>query len=280
MRIAHLILVHKSPIQLDRLLKRILSTNADIYIHLDAKVDIEQFKLVSNYPNVFFIKNRISINWGNYTLVKAILNGFEEIVNGNIEYSHINLLSGQDYPIRKVEEFENYLFQNQGKSFINYLSIYNEWQNAKERLTKYNLGDWNIPGKYIIQGFVNSIFPQRKIPNKLEPYGCSGWFVITPACVKYVLDYLKSNPAVESFFKYTWAGDELIFQTILLNSHLKDSIVNDNLRYIVFENESTHPQIFKINDADKLIESGMFFARKFCIEEDSEIFDYLDLKLK
>jgi len=278
-RYAHLIFVHKSPVQLERLLKKLLSGNADIYIHVDNKVDIEQFRFFSNHSNIHYIKNRVSINWGNYTMVKAILNGLEEIINKKIEYTHINLLSGQDYPLKKIEDFEKFLSENQGKSFIKSLSIYNEWHDSRERLTKYSLGDWKIPAKYRIQKFINFIFPKRKFPSHLEPYGCSSWFVITPICVKYVLDYLKINPKLTNFFKYTWGVDEIVFQTILLNSPLKDTIVNDNLRHIVFENQSPHPKIFNMSDADTLVKSGNFFARKFSINEDSRILDYLDMNL-
>ena len=203
MKIAHLIFVHKDPEQLERLLQRILSVNSDIYIHVDKKVNINSFKSVSNYPNIFFIKNRISINWANYTMVEAILTGLEEIVNSDKEYSHINLLSGQDHPLRKIEEFEKHLANHEGKSFIQFLSIKDEWHDAKERLTKYSLGDWKIPFKYIIQDFINKYLPSRIVPNKLEPFGWSSWFTITPISVKYVLNYLKSNPNVKNYFKYT-----------------------------------------------------------------------------
>ncbi|MDP3394735.1 beta-1,6-N-acetylglucosaminyltransferase [Sediminibacterium sp.] len=280
MRIAHLIFVHKSPLQFERLLMKLISINADIYVHVDKKVDINQFVFLSNNPNIFYIQNRVSINWGNYTMVKAILSSFEEIINSKIEYSHINLLSGQDYPLKKIEDFESFLSENKGKSFIQSLSIYNEWHNSKERLTKYCLGDWNIPAKHSIQKLTNWIFPKRKFPTDLEPYGSSSWFVITPDCIKYVLDYLKMNPKITHFFKYTWGVDEIIFQTILLNSHLKETIINDNLRYIVFENKSPHPKILNLNDAVKLIDSDKFFARKFCMDADSKILDYLDTLLR
>jgi len=110
----------------------------------------------------------------------------------------------------------------------------------------------------------------------LEPYGRSQWVTITPVCVKYVLDYLKENPEAYKFFKWTWAVDEIIFQTILLNSPFKDTIVNENKRYIKFENNELNPKILKSSDADILLQSNKFFARKFSMQEDSQILDILD----
>ena len=74
----------------------------------------------------------------------------------------------------------------------------------------------------------------------------------------------------------TWAVDELIFQTILLNSEFKDSIVNDHLRYIKFLKGDSRPQTLTIKDADILVTSGKFYARKFDPSKDTAILDYLD----
>ena len=55
------------------------------------------------------------------------------------------------------------------------------------------------------------------------------------------------------------------FYNIIEKSSLKESIENDNLRYIVFdaEKDSKHPHIWKMEDYNKLRFSDCFFARKF-----------------
>lgn len=278
MKIAHLIFAHNRPLQVERLVKKLISDRADIYMHIDKKSSIDQFAFCDNYSRVFFIKNRVTMNWGNYSMVKAMLSSLDEILQSNVSYSHINLLSGQDYPLQSVDKFENYLFENQGKTFMQYLSIPQEWNNAEERLKRYNLGDWKLPGKFKIQHFINRYFPGRKFPKYLQPYGGSAWFIITPECTRYVLDYLRDNSKLISFIKYIWAVDEIVFQTVLVNSHLKDTIVNEHLRYIHFKDDSPHPTVFTKHDAETLLQSGKYFARKFCLQVDSEILDYLDAK--
>jgi hypothetical protein len=62
----------------------------------------------------------------------------------------------------------------------------------------------------------------------------------------------------------------------LLNSHLKNSIVNDHLRYIRFVRGAPNPDTLTIADKEVLINSGKFYARKFNAEQDSAILDYLD----
>jgi hypothetical protein len=276
MRLAHLILVHNNPEQLERLLKRLIYSSSDVYIHLDKKSDLSQFEYLKSLPNVYFINNRISVGWGNYSMVEATLISMQEILDTQNIYSHINLLSGQDYLLKPITEIEQFFFSNSDKSYIQSLSIYNEWQESKDRLIKYNLGDLSIPFKYRIQEIINRILPNRKIPENMEPYGSSQWLTLTPDSIKYVLEFLKEKPKAVTFFKWTWAIDEILFQTILLNSPFKEFIINDNKRYIKFEKNEMNPKVLKISDADTLLQSGKFFARKFSLQQDSQILDFLD----
>jgi hypothetical protein len=73
----------------------------------------------------------------------------------------------------------------------------------------------------------------------------------------------------------TWAVDEVFFQTILCNSPLKDTIVNDNLRYIALQPDF-RPVVYTMSDAPTLASCGKFYARKFDLNKDAAIFDYLD----
>ena len=279
MRLAHLILAHNNPFQLERLIKRLSTNRADGYIHLDKKTSVSEFMHLSLLPNVFFIANRTDIEWGNYSMVDGTIKSFTEILQTNIKYSHINLLSGHDYLLKPARDLENFLFENTAKNYLEYLSINNEWQESKERITKYNLGDLKIPFKYILQKWVNQLFPDRTIPNQMEPFGRSQWMTLTPQAIKYVIEYLKNNPKALRFFKRTWGVDEVIFQTILLNSPLKDSIINNNLRFIEFEKNAVNPKVLTQADAKNLLDSGKFIARKFSLEQSSEIIQLLDNEL-
>ena len=276
MRLAHLILVHNNPIQLERLLKKMVYSNSDVYIHVDKKSDLSQFEYLKSLPNTFFIEKRISVGWGNYSMVKATLSSMQEILDTKKKYSHINLLSGQDYLLKRIEEIEAFYFANTDKSYMAYLSIEEEWPDAQMRLIKYNLGDLYIPFNFWVQLCFNKVMPKRKVPGNLKPYGRSQWVTLTPESVQYVLDFLKANKKALRFFKWTWAVDEIFFQTILLNSPFKESIVNENKRYIKFENNELNPKILRVSDAESLLNSNKFFARKFSMQEDSQILDILD----
>lgn len=276
MRLAHLILVHNDPNQLERLIQRLTYADTDIYIHLDAKTDIKYFEHLEGIKDVYLIPDRTAITWANYSMVTATLKSFEYILNTGKDYSHLNLLSGHDYPLKSAAEIQSFLFKNADKTFMRYKSVFDDWKESAGRFNYYSLGDYDFPLKYTLQWFLNRFFPKKKLPNNLKAYGFSQWITITPTCVRYIIGYLKENPSVKQFFKLTWCADELIFQTILVNSYLKDTIINDHLRYIKFVKAASRPNTLTIADAETLINSGKFYARKFHADVDSEILDYLD----
>jgi len=276
MRLAHLLLIHADPQQTRRLVNRLHHADADVYIHLDAKANMADFEDLAEIGNVFFIRNRVSVFWGNYSMIEATLHGFEEILETGKPYSHINLLSGQDYPLKSATEIQKFLFANADKSYMRFFAIPQDWDEPVSRLQKYNFGDFAIPGKHKLQVLANKFLPPRKLPAKLQMYGRSQWFTITLAAARFSIDYLKANPKIQRFFKLTWAADELIFQTILLNSPLRDSIVNDHLRYIRFKRGDSRPHTLTMADVEILTSSGKFYARKFDPKVDIAIMDALD----
>jgi len=276
MKLAHLILAHKDPVLLERLVRTLQHENADIFIQLDKKANIDDFKYIENIGNTRFISDRVDVGWCCYSTIDATLKGFEQILLLKNDYSHINLISGQDYPLKPIELIQQHFFANPDTTFIHNASIAdNEWEDGKVRFTKYSFGDFKIPGKYQLQAFVNAILPLRKLPAGLKPYGRSQWLTITPVCAQYAIDYLKNNPHVKRYFKTVWAVDEVFFQTILTNSPHKDSLTNYNLRFIELD-AGKRPINYTMADADKLTKTDAFFARKFDRPVSTEVLDYLD----
>ena len=89
--IAILLLVHKSPEQLEHLLRRMDDNRFDIYIHVDAKSDINQFKEVKNQvkaSEVFFVKERIKTYFNDFSLVQATVNTIKEAISKEYKYNY------------------------------------------------------------------------------------------------------------------------------------------------------------------------------------------------
>lgn len=274
MKVAHLILTHKNPKQVERLIKALSHTAFDIYIHVDKKSDIEQFRYLADNKNIFFIEKRAKIYWAAYGTIQATINGFEEILLK--QYDYINVISGQDFPLKSADDIYQFFRDGAGKEFITCLSIEREWTEAQVRLKKYWLINKRIPGRHKLENIINKILPERKFPLKdFIMVGRSNWFAITSDAAKYIMAFMKENPKVVRFYKNTWGADECIFSTILYNSDFKNNI-EENLVYTDWSEQKAHPKIFTANDYNALISSGKVFARKFDIAVDGKIINMLE----
>lgn len=81
--------------------------------------------------------------------------------------------------------------------------------------------------------------------------------------VKEVLNYLKKDSGFLRSLRYCLIPEEFFFQTILLNSPLKNSIENENLRYMDwgFRN-GISPCVLDESDYNAIVESGKLIIRK------------------
>jgi hypothetical protein len=271
MKIAHLILAHNQPQQLEHLIKRLTYADDAVYIHLDKKTDNAPFLYLQNLKNTFFIKERASVKWGAYSLVEATLNGFNEIINSGIDYDFVNLLSGCDYPLQNPQQVHQFLGNSAFKAFMNFAPVYTEWQEAIPRIEQYHLTNYTFPGSHTVQKLLNTIMPKRKMPKNLVPVGRSQWFTADIECVKYMVNYIAQNYKFRQFVKFTWGADEFVFQTILYNSPYRVHMANNNLRYIDWSAGGASPKTFTADDIEKLLKSDALYARKFDLGQHSDV---------
>ena len=78
------------------------------------------------------------------------------------------------------------------------------------------------------------------------------------------------------FVKYTWAPDEYLIPTLVMNSPLRETVVADNYRYIDWSQGGSNPKILTVQDFEGLTKSDKLIARKFDIKIDTRILDMLD----
>ncbi|MEC5146094.1 beta-1,6-N-acetylglucosaminyltransferase [Chitinophaga sp. 212800010-3] len=276
MRIAHLILTYTDPHQTERMIKRLSRENFDFYIHVDKKFDIQPHLFLSELPNVYFIKNRTKVDWAGFSTVMATISCIREIAATGIRYDFINFLSGQDYPIKSAGYINDFLARHPGKQFLYCRDIINEWQEGLIRLQGYYLTTFDFRGKYLVEKLINKILPKRKIPYGLHPYGGSMFWMLSMDAALHVADRMKEDKKLRRFFSFCWGSDEVVFQTILMNSTYKNNVINDNYRYIDWSMGGANPKILNTDDAEKLLQSDMLFARKFNINTNPEILDIID----
>lgn len=231
---AYLFLVHNDPIHFSRILKNIDDGESDVYVHLDKKVDSDDFINHVDYNfngKIIYIKDRISVIWGDFSMVVAMINLIKSAIK--TDYQHLIFLSGSDYTIKSKNIIKNYFNNNKGKELIRAYNLSdNKCKHCEIKIRKY----WNIriSNKTILANKIISIllitlskiFKKGKyveLNGKLQPvYYGSQWFSITLECARYILETLDVNPKYINYFKHSFAPDEMFFHTIIFNSKYKD----------------------------------------------------------
>ncbi|MEI0487095.1 beta-1,6-N-acetylglucosaminyltransferase [Brachyspira intermedia] len=270
-KICFLILAHKNQDQLMRLINH-LKKDFDIYVHIDKKSNLN----IKSFDNVK-IYNDFKVYYADVTQVTTTLFLIEEAYKNY--YDRYIFISGNDIPL-KNNQYIKKLFYNNTFEYISYKRVL----DSKDQEFLYSV-DWRLNGYHFLPKIV------RKLTNKkllniilrrkkfdMDIYYGSQWWNLTNNAVKYILNYVKENPFYIKRFKYTFGCDEFFFQSILLNSNLKNNCINDNLRYIDWNRMiGSHPHTFLFDDYN-LIKSNIkdnLFARKFDENIDNDIIDKL-----
>ena len=278
MKKAFILLVYKDPEQIERLVKRMYHPNFHFYIHVDLKFDIHPFIYLEKLPNVFLTKKRFKMLWASYRFIETVTFLMDKLLKEN-DYAFISTFSGQDYPIKSTQEIYEYYANHVGYSFISIEKLGAPWYNrCKKRYESYHMTYYSFKGTNLLSKMINRFLPKRKFPIYNTIYGGprATWITLSSEAAKHIVEVMKKETKLRSFGKFTWAPDEFIFPTILLNSPLRNKIIFDSGRYIEWSESKANPEIFTTKDYTKIMNSKKLYARKFDVKVDSEILDKLD----
>ncbi len=276
MRIAYLILAHQLPEQLVRLVRRLSTPNALFLIHINRRSDDAVYRAartgLAELENVVFLR-RHSLYWGAFGHVRATIEGLDALYARSTRFDYVALLTGQDYPIKPVSVIERTLAESGGASFMAYDRLPGGWPDGMERITYWHSRRLGVP-----RGWHLKLPIRRRFPGGLVPYGGSSYWWLSREAVDYVRRFISEERRFYRFFKHVDIPDEIFFHTILLNSPLRDSVVNDELRHVDWTREPM-PAIFGVGDLETLRRSPKLVARKFDATVDAEILDLIDREL-
>lgn len=278
---AYLIIAHNEFEVLKVLIQLLDFEKHDIYLHIDSKVgeiDETTFTSLATKSQVYVLKNRISVTWGDYSQIECELRLLEEAAKQH--YSYYHLLSGVDLPIKPAEIIYDF-FELSQKQFVHFDNVSLDDFFLK-RVRKY----WIIKGrkKTIPQKIINKMLLMIQFPvDRVKKSGLSyqkgaNWFSIKDDFVQYIV---ASKSLIEKTFKYTLCGDEMFLQTLIVNSKYKGDIYMphacDDYHSIQREIDwkRGNPYEFRKEDVEFLKNSEMMFARKFSWTVDPDIVTWL-----
>lgn len=306
MNINYIILAHKEPGQLCRLVEKLSTENTFFYIHVDRSQDITPFKnVLKDKSNVFFLskKNRIASTWGSPGLVKATLQAMRDIIKDN-RSGYVILLSGQCYPIKSNQNIAEFLEKHNGCNFIEGFELPDyRWPNSSIRMQFYTFFLSSEKGDFIttpsffdlsvqkilsvgtikkyLKIFLNAplktkvLFSKRRFPKELKPYGGMQWWALPIETIKFIIKYVDENPAYSKYHAFTLFSDEIFFQTLVHNycTKVKNSIMFSSWSGI---DVSSSPTTITTDHFEELKQRKEIFARKFDFEKDQKVLDMID----
>lgn len=313
--IAYLIMCHKNPEQVTRLVSKLKSKNSTCFVHVDKEAGFDTSVIVNGGV---LTSNRFHGVLGSYSLVQIsnelLLTAREYGEKNAIRYQYFCLLSGQDYLLQNVEDINGQLEKAYPRPYIDCTPwAKGNWVDAgshnccwfmkidKEitrRMPKLSLKRKIIKAPFVI---ANRIFRNKMnvkqlfARNKVDLYGGSAWWILPDDMVDYILEINKDWGKSCKFYPliYTLVPEETYYQTLLMNSSYKNRVtvnppdmVQQNCKtYANFSSEGKnftgHPHTLTMSDSKKLKElsSTKFFARKFDDTVDSDVFEWIDQNL-
>lgn len=284
-RHAYLILVHKNPGQLRKLITLLDDSRNDIYVHIDGKAsfDPDEFKSVCRFSRLVFIVPRLKVYWGGVNSMRCELSLLREAVSAG-PYSYYHLISGMDLPIKDQDTIHDFFDRNEGKEFFDFWEMDEDIYERVRYYTLFPEGEGNF-----LTHFVNGLFKDVQkavgysINKDIDFHFSSVWFSMTDALARYVI---SKETWLERVFAHTSNCDELFLATVVWNSPFREHLYNSevarnhavnesNMRFIDWSRGGSHrhPWTFRSEDWNLLMSVPHFWARKFDEGTDSNIID-------
>lgn len=315
MRIAFLVLNHRPPAQLVRLLNALRSQLPDspIVVHHDIFHGELPRELIEPIGNVHLVTSGKRIVWGDFGQVEVCLWALTWM-RKHLDFDWIVLLSGQDYPIKPLAGLADELTRldvdavfranpidklplgrhmlMRRRYFFQYRTPRVSWLRGVPGSVRENVRPTIRPllvALNMVQPLFKVYLPPDRIPyrfgwrarktpfdSKWPCWHASSWFQLSRGTLEYVLDYLDDHPEYVDYCSRTMNADESMLATLVFNSP-ELRVANRDTTYTRWSNSwSAHPDVFQSADLDQLKSVAPFFARKFDIAVDEGILDKLD----
>ena len=290
---AYMIIAHNEFDLLETLVRLLDDSRNDLYIHIDAKVpdfDCARFHGLVQHANLQFTPRRLSVTWGHSSQVMTELLLLQTAVAGEDPaqpYAYYHLISGVDLPIKSNDEIHAFFDQNEGKEFVHF-SKNEPDPGFATRIRYYHLFRTKRNGFTKVLAQIAFRLQVLLRIDRLKGQGLTvqkgtNWFSITGDFAKYIVGQAER---VEQLFAYSYCGDEVFVQTMLVNSPFAANLYmpncnNDQMACArLIDWERGNPYVFRMADYDEIMQSPAMFARKFSMQTDPEIVKAIQAKIE
>lgn len=276
MKIAILLLCHKNPQQINMLLDAMKNEAIEFFVHVDKKADI--INQITHRKDIHFLpeEKRVSVTWGGWSIIQAELNLFRTAYSSG-DYDYFWLCSGQDFPIKPVEQIVDFFRDHTDCDFVNLFQTANTnggQTNKYDKRTsiKFPAAVMGISTtKRILKrllvevtGGYNHTFQifRRKNTTGMKFYFGSQWVCFSQQTLRWVLQYISKHPEYSEYFRTVNTPDESYFHTLYMISPFAGER-KDYLHYIDWSQGGNSPKTLTMDDYQNIKNSSYLMARKF-----------------
>ena len=293
MKIAVLVLAHVDPDHIARLSKRV-GAWADVFIHVDAKVDEKPFReKAAGLPNVYFSEKRYACYWAGFSIVRATIELIRNATSRG-RYDRVIFLMGLDYPIKTDLYILDFFEKHKTVEFIRGCRITGAKDAYFYRRARCL---WFYDRINFIKRCINKVntlvpilfrkdFTRTDGGERFEFFWGHAQWLLTGECAEYVLNFYDNNEKLNHYFQRTFSPDETYFTSIVLNSGYSRKTLHAgpeplqkyvrNWRNLHYFNYTGSTQFFTEADYETLVNDQALFCRKVNTKLSSKLLDMLD----
>lgn len=263
---AWLIIAHEEFGILQRLVSALDAPECDIFIHFDRKVPVLP-EIKAERSRMTFLQDRVDVRWGSVSQIRCEF-ALLEAATGRGPYDFYHIISGTTLPLKPLGQIDARLAENRGKNILSGLSKDLPYQETL-KVRRYNLflrdyASRNAFRKHASQFLWKSaIAVQRALGIETNRgkvfYKASNWASLSDSAVHYLL---SRKEGILKTYRFSFCGDEYFVPSELMDSPLKDTLVNDG-RYLLHSIARSNAATYRLDEYRELCGSGYLFARKF-----------------
>ena len=318
MDVAYLIICHKNPNQVLRLIDRLSQGEGDVFVHIDQDAPQDMVSQLSAHckgNKCFLVHDRLHGGLDCRRMIDITMNCIKEArmhaAQAGKQYRYFLLLSGQDYPIVPAAQIEEQLSRIYPAPILDCTKAeYGNWVAKKFERNRYlvHYRDFVLnrsrgPLRFLLQTFgvlqrlvlrlCGATTMQRMARENISLFGGSAWWILPDTLAEKIFtEYGAKTKLSETILEESVTPEETYFQTMAMQTAFSSRIhlngpqdtAQNCKTYADFGGRSgrppvCHPYILTSADFDRLKASGCWFARKFDEQVDTSLMDRIDSEL-
>ena len=281
---------------LQRLVERLDHPDAVFVVHIDRKSDEGPFRAALG-ERVSFVpqQDRVKVFWCGFSTTASILATIKTALVVYPDAERFVLLSGVDYPIRPIDEIMATVASDVERIAVDRQLNWRGYDWLDTYANRVFLGDNQLLNPRTAHPLVSKFIraAERRLP-RLTPYPLpifhgAGWWALTRAAIEVILSAESDDRRSLGWFKRARVPDEMVFQTLLMNSprasYIEYAPGRDRARpahlsgvhYVDWTRPNPDlPRTLDLTDAERMQASGALFARKIDPVRSAPLLDALD----